>query len=125
MAQTYRTFIAVEISPGIADQAARLIGRLSRTGAKVKWVDPGNLHLTLNFLGDVEALLIPDICKAVSAAVADIDGFDLELAGVGAFPNVAKPRTIWLGAQKGEEEMVVLRDAIEAALPDQKPQPES
>lgn len=118
MAQTYRTFIAVEVSSGVAAQAARLIGRLERTSAKVRWVDPRTLHLTLKFLGEVEALLIPDLCKAVSAAVAAVEGFDMELAGVGAFPNTAKPRTIWLGARQGQEEMIALHDAIDAALAD-------
>lgn len=118
MAQSYRTFVAVEIPKEVSDQAGRLIARLERTSANVKWVESENLHLTLKFLGDVEAIFIPDVCKAVGAAVADQAGFELELGGVGAFPNINRPRTIWLGVTKGHDELLALHDAIDAALAD-------
>ena len=40
----------------------------------------------------------------------------LEVRGAGAFPNAARPRTVWLGAGAGAEQMVVLHDRVEAAL---------
>ncbi len=42
--------------------------------------------------------------------------FELEVRGAGAFPNAARPRTVWLGAGEGAEQMVLLHDRVEAAL---------
>ncbi len=116
MAQTYRTFVAVEIPTDVSEQAVRLVTRLNRTSAKVTWVESENLHVTLKFLGEVEATFIPDVCKAVRAVVANQSGFELELGGVGAFPNTSRPRTIWLGVTKGLDEMIALHDAVNEAL---------
>ncbi len=118
MPHSYRTFIAVEIPTEVVTQVERLIGRLGQSSANVKWVEQGNLHLTLKFLGDVEVISIPEVCKAVSTAVANLPAFEVELAGVGAFPNVEKPRTVWLGVEKGRDELVELHDGIDGALAD-------
>ena len=42
--------------------------------------------------------------------------FDLEVRGAGAFPHAARPRTVWIGASAGAEQMIGLHDGIEAAL---------
>jgi 2'-5' RNA ligase len=124
MPQTLRSFIAAEISPNVRARAARLIKELSATDAKISWVQPQNLHLTLVFLGDVQMLEVPQLCEAMNRAVADLPPFDLEVRGAGAFPNAARPRTIWLGVGRGEEEMIVLHDALQDALADLGYRPE-
>jgi 2'-5' RNA ligase len=116
MARTLRTFIAVESSPEVHTKAQQLIKELSATPAKVKWVEPHNLHLTLKFLGDVEMLEMPNICEALTVAAANIAPFDLESFGAGAFPSLHSPRTVWIGARSGSDEMVDLHDRIEQAL---------
>jgi len=116
MPRSYRTFVAVEIPTKVADQVGRLIGRLGQCGANVNWVESGNLHLTLKFLGDVRDTMIPEVCKTVDTVVSKLPAFDLELAGVGAFPNAEKPRTIWIGVAKGRDEMVTLHEALDGAL---------
>ncbi len=82
----------------------------------MKWVEPHNLHLTLKFLGNVHENEIAEVCRAVEQGAAAVEPFELELRGAGAFPNSARPRTVWLGAGAGTEEMVVLHDRVEAAL---------
>ena len=97
MART-RTFIAVSASPGIRQAAQKLAAVLRPAAGDVKWVAPENLHWTLQFLGDVDELEIPALCSAVSTAVADLESFDVEARGAGAFPAADRPRTLWLGA---------------------------
>ena len=111
-----RTFVAVELTPEIRGKAGDLIARLRRIVADVRWIVPENLHLTLKFLGDVEVLEIPRICSAVSAAVEDFSPFELEVLGAGAFPDLIRPRTIWLGVRAGNEALVELHNRLQAAL---------
>ncbi len=56
------------------------------------------------------------MCRAVAHGAAEVEPFDLEVRGAGAFPTIARPRTVWLGAEAGAERMVVLHDRVEAAL---------
>jgi 2'-5' RNA ligase len=116
MKSTVRTFIAVEIEEDVRRAAAKLVEELRAAGAEVSWVAPHNMHLTVKFLGDVAAEQIPGVCQTVARAVADIASFDLEVRGVGAFPNTARPRTIWVGTRAGEAQLASLADRLEAAL---------
>jgi 2'-5' RNA ligase len=116
MRKKIRTFIAVELNGPIRARADELIAAFSGTAADVKWVEPQNLHLTLKFLGEVRTDDIAGICRAVSVGAKRVAAFELDVRGAGAFPNAAKPHTIWLGAGDGAESMVQLHDAIEAEL---------
>ena len=116
MKNKLRTFIAVEIDRSIRARAGELIALLRGTVADVNWVEPQNLHLTLKFLGDVHQQDILAVCRAVQQGAAELAPFDLELRGAGAFPNAARPRTVWLGGKTGVQEMIVLHDRIETPL---------
>jgi 2'-5' RNA ligase len=116
MKNQLRTFIAVEIDRAIRARAGELIALLRGAAADVKWVEPENLHVTLKFLGDVHQRDILAVCRAVEQGAAELAPFELEVRGAGAFPNAARPRTVWLGAEAGAEQMVLLHDRVEAAL---------
>jgi 2'-5' RNA ligase len=111
-----RTFIAVESSGAVASRAAALIDRLRSSGAKVAWVKPEQFHWTLKFLGDVDLTQTAEVCRVVGEAVASIEPFDVEVRGVGAFPDIARPRTVWLGVSDGSEPLAKLAEAIDIRL---------
>jgi RNA 2',3'-cyclic 3'-phosphodiesterase len=113
---TIRSFIAVEIFDYVKKNINTLITVFKSVQADVKWVETHNQHLTLQFLGDVAEERIPAICQAVQRGVDAIGPFDLEIGFPGAFPNVHKPRTIWLGTKQGAEQMAELHEAVAAAL---------
>ena len=116
MARTIRSFIAVELSDAVRAKAAALGDALRAAGADVRWVDPRNLHLTLQFLGDVPESDVAAVGRAVGEAAAGMAPFELELRGAGAFPSPGRARTVWLGAARGTQEIVALHDRIERAL---------
>jgi 2'-5' RNA ligase len=118
MKKTLRTFVAVEITGPIRARTKELIAALAVTTADVKWIEPHNLHLTLKFLGNVHETEIAQVCRAVQRGAGEVEPFELELRGAGAFPNAARPRTVWLGAGAGAQEMVALHDHVETALAD-------
>ena len=52
-----RLFTALEIPPHVAQSLAMMRGGLP--GAR--WIDPGNYHLTLRFIGDIDDALAHEI----------------------------------------------------------------
>lgn len=115
MAKT-RTFIAVELSAAVQRRAADLVERLRVSGARVSWVAPQNMHLTLKFLGDQSDEEIAEVCRAVGPAIQDMESFEFLCFGAGAFPANQRPRTLWIGVREGTAELQALQDRVEAAL---------
>ena len=113
---TLRTFLAIETPDEVQSQAARLIDQLSRVQAPVRWVEPENLHFTLKFLGDVNLTDTAEICRRVARVTAAWAPIDLIVEGLGAFPSIERPRTIWVGASDGGERLAELCAAIEETL---------
>lgn len=114
--RSIRTFIAVELSGTVIARALEAIRLLKTSGAEVGWVARPQMHLTLKFLGNVPEVETPDVCRVVAEAAAGIEPFEIVFRGLGSFPRVSEPRTIWLGIDQGQEELAELRAAIEGAL---------
>jgi RNA 2',3'-cyclic 3'-phosphodiesterase len=77
-----------------------------------KWVDPGNFHLTLRFIGEIDEGSAADVDEALMRLKAK--RFTLQLAGVGTFGG-DKPRQLWVGAER-EPALTALQGKIEQAL---------
>jgi RNA 2',3'-cyclic 3'-phosphodiesterase len=115
MART-RTFISVELSKPIRDRIVALQDELARAGTDVKWTEPENIHVTLLFLGEVPNEELPEICRVVSETLQDSGPFALSVQGAGCFPNVRRPRIVWVGVGTGTQELVRIHDDLEEPL---------
>jgi RNA 2',3'-cyclic 3'-phosphodiesterase len=111
-----RTFLALDPGKLMRDRVQNLQDELAGGGAAVKWVEAANLHLTLLFLGEVEDRDLAAICRATSKVAAQIDPFALSLEGVGCFPNMRRPRVLWVGVGEGKEAVTALHAALETPL---------
>jgi 2'-5' RNA ligase len=109
-----RLFIAIELSESLQQaihvQTAALRGALGPE--TVRWVAPGNVHLTLKFLGEVASDGSAALEEMLSQEASQVPAFDVSVSGVGAFPNDARPRVIWVGLH-GPPALSSLRLAIE------------
>lgn len=114
--QTIRAFAAIEVSASIRSALAKIIQKLDGTGNMIKWVTPEQLHLTLHFLGDLRYQDIQPVSAAIKEALAECDPFELQLRGVGVFPDLEQPRVIWTGIEMGYEPLVELQRALDGPL---------
>jgi 2'-5' RNA ligase len=111
-----RTFIALPLPKSVRDRLIDLQERLAATGAEVKWVEPENLHVTLLFLGEVDERDVTDVCRIVKDVCSAHESFAVHVETVGCFPNVRRPRVVWVGVGEGSQELCVIHDALEPPL---------
>ena len=111
-----RTFIAVELPENIKNKIGELQAPLKRTNAFVSWVKPENIHITLKFLGEVPEEKINEVFSATEKALVGTRKFTMSLKGMGAFPDLRRPRVIWVGAGSGEKELSSLAERIEEEM---------
>ncbi len=113
-----RLFVGVPLpATALAACAALLDGvRAQHGGRGVRWVSTHNLHLTLRFLGLLPPSRIDGLGDAVDAAAMGLQPFEVVLAGAGAFPGDRRPRAIWLGIERGADELGMISRALDAAL---------
>lgn len=115
-ADVVRTFICIEIPESIKERIGGLQRTLREIEAQVSWTKPSNIHLTLKFLGGVEATRIDGVCKAVERAASGISPFDVEVSGAGCFPSPRSPRVLWIGLSTFPEGFTQLYTNIEDEL---------
>jgi len=92
-----RSFIALELPSEVKGFLAKVTEDLKKTGADVKWVRPEGMHLTLKFLGEIPAPSVPAIREQLSPEFARQKPFELHVSGLGAFPDLKRPRVVWAG----------------------------
>lgn len=114
--QTIRTFIAIEIPTAIQEKLIEIQTDLAKFVGRVSWVKRGNIHITLKFLGDVQANQIESISSALKQIAQTHSSFNINFGGIGVFPNPRRPRVIWVGITSGAEEMTKLAEDIENSL---------
>ncbi len=111
-----RTFVAVELPEEIKNQIATVQAELKRIPAQVSWVKSANIHVTLKFLGEVPEDKIQDVFTATDSGCKGVKKFRMGLKGLGGFPNLKKPRVIWVGTSTGEKEITELQKKVEQEL---------
>ncbi|MEE8517572.1 MAG: RNA 2',3'-cyclic phosphodiesterase [Dehalococcoidia bacterium] len=112
-----RLFIAVELPEEIRQILAEVTARLrQQLGGPYRWVPAGNIHLTLRFLGDVEAGRVGALGEALAGGVRSLTPFTLSLEGTGTFPGGRNPSVVWAGLGGGIAALTGLRDAVETAM---------
>ena len=112
-----RCFIAIELPDEAKEGLARLKKELARDEHKfVKWVDPGGIHLTLKFLGNIPSKRVTEITEAMRTAVQGISRFHLEISGLGAFPSLRQARVFLVGIGGEVDKLSRLQQNIDSAL---------
>jgi len=112
-----RAFIAIELPDPVKDSLSSLEDRLRPAEHPyVKWVDPQGIHLTLKFLGNIAPDQVPRIIEAITLASQGTSPLKLQIGGLGAFPNLQRPRVIWVAVTGEVDPLIALQRGMDQAL---------
>ncbi len=111
-----RCFVAIEIPESIQTKLTEIqeVFRSRIEGAS--WTRLGNFHLTLKFLGDVESDSIQEIGTVLQRGAMSHKPFSVEIGGMGAFPNLVRPRVLWVGLKQGAAQTTMLARTVNGEL---------
>jgi 2'-5' RNA ligase len=111
-----RVFIAVPLPVDLKAKLTALQGEFRRLSLEAAWVRDAGFHLTLKFLGEVDAAHIGPIASCMTATAQWYAPFSLTLSGVGVFPHESSPRALWVGIEDETGQLRQLRQTLEAEL---------
>ena len=93
-----RAFIAIDIPPEIKQAISSQTASLRKeSGRVVRWVNVENIHLTLKFLGEISASSLELLTQAIQSECAQTAPFTVSAENLGCFPNLRRPRVLWIG----------------------------
>jgi RNA 2',3'-cyclic 3'-phosphodiesterase len=110
-----RLFVAIELPANALDALNRLQHELQRDPAlaRLRWVRPEGIHLTLKFLGAVPADKQRDMEAAVGRSVAGVPPFELTLGKLGTFGSKRSPRVLWIDVTGDTQPLARLQSQVE------------
>src|SRR6266853_591130 len=113
----YRLFVAIRIPEQIKDAMAAAQAELRQAlpEREVTWTKREQLHLTLKFLGNVDAHCVDALNDQLRAACQGFAPLTLRAERVGAFPEARLPRVVWAGLTDAEVQLPKVQSAVEAA----------
>jgi 2'-5' RNA ligase len=106
-----RLFVAIDPP----DSAKRVLVDLDPKIPGARWVEEGQMHLTLGFFGDVPEDV--DLTLRGKLSAIEFGAFFLPIAGVGTFPPKGPPKIIWIGVGAAHPHLFQIYKRVqEAAL---------
>lgn len=115
--QTIRSFLALDPPEEILREIGQVQNRLQKLiHGDLRWVRPESIHLTLKFFGDISGNAVANISAVAEKAAAAAGPFELAIGGAGVFPDMNRPRIIWLGMNGDVARLVTFQKELERAL---------
>jgi RNA 2',3'-cyclic 3'-phosphodiesterase len=120
ISERWRLFIAMAAPEGVRAEIEKTHAEMRRAlrESRITWTRREHFHLTLKFLGDVEASRVEELSEALRGACRGFGALNLRAEGVGCFPNLRHPRVIWVGVRDEQEQLSRLADKIETTVSD-------
>ncbi|WKZ49263.1 MAG: RNA 2',3'-cyclic phosphodiesterase [Anaerolineales bacterium] len=110
-----RAFIAFEIPREIQQAIYKTTSPLrAELNRCVRWTPPENIHLTLKFLGEIPPAQVDALTSALRVQADSVPAFNVEVGGLGSFPDRKRARVLWIGIQ-APAEIQTLQRGIESA----------
>jgi 2'-5' RNA ligase len=115
LSSNVRAFLSIDIDDNaLLSRIAHIQQKLDLTAAKIKLVERDNIHFTLRFLGDTPVSKLE--VMRIELLKIKFAPFTIEINGVGVFPNIKRPRVIWVGLAQNAKLMTDLKREIDDYL---------
>lgn len=115
MPDSIRSFLAFDIeNDTVLNRFKAAQTRLVQTGADVKLVAPQNIHVTIRFLGNITSATAEKIHEEMRQI--QFSPFNVQIKGVGAFPNPNYARVVWAGITEGADKLKNVFSQLEPRL---------
>lgn len=111
-----RLFIALPLPDEVETLLGKLIADFRQKSGNVKWVPPENVHLTLKFLGDTDEQLVSKISREIDEVARQHGVIETVVDQVGGFPNLRRPRVIWVGISQNIEAASRIARQVDLAM---------
>ncbi|HEU20139.1 MAG TPA: RNA 2',3'-cyclic phosphodiesterase [Deltaproteobacteria bacterium] len=111
-----RVFLAIDLPGDVKEQIMAIQNKLKFLLEGVRWVRPEAIHLTLKFFGDIRSDDTARISEMIAEKTRDAAPITLNTDNIGAFPNLERPRVLWLGMTGDVQRLMILQQVIEAGL---------
>lgn len=112
-----RLFVAVDVPASLKDAIETdVVGRLRDHVPGARWTRPEGRHLTLKFLGNVPEERVGEIGEALATAAGRGKPFSTSFVELGGFPNLRRPRVLWVRLGDGAETMAMIAADVEREL---------
>lgn len=116
-----RLFLAVQIPSHVVENVVGIQKHLEillhGSNNNICWLRSDNMHITLKFYGDITTSQIPSLITDLKSKVTVVSPFMIEVLGLGCFPDINRPRVIWMGVG-GEVDMLCRLNNIAASNAD-------
>jgi 2'-5' RNA ligase len=115
MPEPIRSFLAFDIeSDTVLNRLATAQSLLVQTGADLKIVEPQNIHITVRFLGNITPAMVEKIFEEMKQV--QFVPFNVQIKGLGAFPDLRYPRVVWAGITDGADQLKNVFSQLEPRL---------
>ena len=115
-----KTFLSVHLSQRVTANIASAVEKMAARSNAYNWSKPENLHVTVNFVGEILDREVPEFCKAVKDFVREqtFEPFEISLCGVKAFPTNEQPRTIYMAVDEGTDALIHMNRELTKMIQD-------
>ena len=110
-----RTFLALPLDEIVVEGLLRAQRALASTGARVRWVESDNLHLTIKFLGDVNDEGLDEVCRVAEKVASQAETFEFSVTGLRSVPPTGQMRMVWVDVVEPTGRLERLQAALEEA----------
>ncbi|MBE0642633.1 MAG: RNA 2',3'-cyclic phosphodiesterase [Bacteroidetes bacterium] len=123
-----RSFIALYPDPAAREEMARFVSCLRQKERGVRWEQTDKIHVTMKFLGDMEPKTLDAIAAGLAAGIPALPlsqkGIPGRIDRTGGFPNLRRPRIVWLGFSTPPPAVLALQQLVEEVCMGEGVEPE-
>ncbi len=114
----HRLFVALNLPESVLNMLGRIQADLRQelNEIPIRWTRIEGIHLTLKFLGDVEAASVNGIGERIREIASKRNPVPLVVRSIGVFPSLKRPRVLWSVVEGDVEALSRIQVELEEAL---------